>query len=169
MVAVLLVVVGVAVVGYVLVSRWRGQALNTRRLLVLPAVLTAIGGAQVFGLAGHGHRPLDLVLIGAGVVVAAGLGLARGATVAVYQRDGATWLRYRPATLWLWLATAVVRVTMTVLAHAAGATLAASGPALLLTVGMTLLGEAAAVARTAFSAQGPGWQARTQRRRAVSR
>jgi hypothetical protein len=49
-------------------------------------------------------------LIGAGVGASVVLGLARGATVAVYDRDGASWLRYRPATLWLWLATVAVRV-----------------------------------------------------------
>jgi hypothetical protein len=169
-VAIVLVFAGVAVVGYVLVSRWRGQVLNLRRLLVLPTVLTAVGAAQVLGMAHHGHRPVDLVLIGAGVVASAGLGVARGATVAVCERNGATWLRYRATTLWLWLATAAARVALTVLAYVAGATLAASGPALLLAAGTTLLGEAVTVAlRTAFSAPAPQWQARIQRHPAASR
>ena len=170
MVAIVLVVAGVAVVGYVLVSRWRGQVLNLRRLLVLPAVLTAVGVAQVLGMARHGYRPVDLVLISAGVVASAGMGLARGATVALSTRNGATWLRYRRATLWLWLATVAVRLALTGLASMAGATLATSGPALLLTVGTTLLGEAVMVARrAAFSARGPWWQARIQRHPAASR
>lgn len=150
MIAIVLILAGVALVGYVLVSRWRGQALNVKRLLVLPAVLTAVGLAQTAGVARHGHRPADLVLIAVGVVASAALGVARGATVAVYQRTGAIWLRYRPATLWLWLATVAVRVALTVVAHAAGATLAVSGPALLLAVGATLLGEAVVIARRAL-------------------
>ena len=170
MIAIVLVLAGVAVIGYVLVSRCRGQVLNVRRLLVLPAALTAVGAAQVVGGARHGYRPVDLVLIAAGVAASGVLGLARGATVALYQRNHATWLRYRPATLWLWLATVVVRVLLTGVAHAAGAKLAFSGPALLLAVGTTLLGEAVAIAsRTAFSTQALQWQARTQRHPAASR
>jgi hypothetical protein len=169
-VAIVLGVAGVAVVGYVLVSRWRGQVLNLRRLLLLPAVLTAVGAAQVAGVARqHGYRPVDLAWIAAGVLASAVLGVARGATVAVYDRNGAVWLRYRTATLWLWLATVAVRVGLTGLAHLAGARLAASGPALLLAVGTTLLGEAAMVARTAFPSQARRWQARTQRHAAASR
>jgi hypothetical protein len=112
---------------------------------------------------------VDLVLIAAGVLASAVLGVARGATVAVYERNGAVWLRYQTATLWLWLATVAVRVGLTGLAYLAGARLAVSGPALLLAVGTTLLSEAAMVARTTFSPQARRWQARTQRHPAASR
>jgi hypothetical protein len=169
MVAIVLGFAGVALVGYLLVSRWRGQVLTLRRLLLLPAVLTAIGVAQVAGAARYGYRPMDAVLIAAGVLVSALLGGARGATVAVHQSDGAIWLRYRPATLWLWLATIAVRAALTGLAYLAGARLAAGGPAFLLAIGTTLLAEAAMVARTAFSRRAGRWQARIHRHSAVSR
>ena len=88
------------------------------------------------------------------------MGAARGATVTVAVRDGRPWLRYRPVTLGLWAATVAVRVGLTVLAHAAGATVAGSGPALLLSAGVTLLAEGAIVAHRASTTDGRQWQAR---------
>ena len=172
MITVVLTLVGVAAVGYVLVSRMRGQALNTRRMLVLPAVLTAIGLVQVLGVARHQVRAADLSLLAGGVVLSAVLGLARGATVAVFTRHGQPWLRYRPATLGLWVATLALRATLTALAYAFGAAVAATGPAILLSVGATLLGEGAMVvhrAHRALATGGPHWQSRTQRQHAASR
>ena len=169
MITVLLVLAGVAAVGYVLVARVRGQALNARRMLRVPAVLAAIGLIQVIGFARHGVSAADAVLVLAGVVLSAALGVTRGATVALYHRGGQPWLRYRPATLGLWGVTLVVRVALAVLAHAVGATVAASGPAILLSVGATLLGEGLMVAHRALPGAGSGWQARIRRNTAVSR
>jgi len=101
-ITVVLVVLALAVVGYVLASRIAGQPVNTRRLLVLPGVLTAMGLLQLSGAVSGGVRPPDLGLLAVGVAAAAGLGAARGATVTVAVRDGRPWLRYRPVTLGLW-------------------------------------------------------------------
>jgi hypothetical protein len=158
-ITVVLVVLALAVVGYVLASRIAGQPVNTRRLLVLPGVLTAMGLLELSGVVSAGVRPQDLGLLAVGLAAAAGLGAARGATVTVAVWDGRPWLRYRAATLALWAATVAVRVGLTVLAHAAGATVAGSGPALLLSVGVTLLAEGAVVAHRAFTSGGQ-WQAR---------
>lgn len=169
MITIVLVLAGLALIGYVLVSRWRGQVLNIRRTVMLPAIVTAVGLVQVVGLARHGARMADLVLVGAGVVLSAALGAARGGTVALWVRDGQPWLRYRPATLWLWAATFAMRLALTALAYAFGAAMAASGPAILLSVGTTLLAEGAIVARRAFSAGDVEWQARTRRQSAATR
>ena len=117
-ITVVLVVLVLAAVGYVLVSRIAGRPVNTRRLLVLPGVLTAMGALQLAGAVSAGIRPQDLGLLAVGLAAAAGLGAARGATVAVSVRDGRPWLRYRAVTLALWAATVAVRVGLTVLAHA---------------------------------------------------
>ena len=54
-----------------------------------------------------------------------------------------------------------MRVGLTVLAHGAGSTVAGSGPALLLSAGVTLLAEGAVVAHRAFTTSGgQQWQAR---------
>ena len=88
-----------AAVAYVLVSRVAGRPVNTRRLLVLPAALSAMGALQLAGAMSGGIRPTDVGLLAVGLVAAVGLGAARGATVAVSVRDGRRWWWYRPATL----------------------------------------------------------------------
>lgn len=95
-ITVVLVVLALAVVGYVLVGRMKGQPVKTVRLLMLPVVLTAIGALQLGGAMSAGFRPADAVLLAIGLLAAAGLGAARGATAAVLVQDGAPWLRYRP-------------------------------------------------------------------------
>ena len=82
-ITVVLVGLVLAAVGYVLVSRIKGQPVNTRRLLVLAAVLTTMGALQLAGALAAGFRPADAVLLAVGLLVAAGLGAARGATVLV--------------------------------------------------------------------------------------
>jgi hypothetical protein len=156
-ITVVLVVLALAFVGYVLASRIAGQPVNTRRLLVLPGVLTAMGLLELSGAVSAGMRPQDLGLLALGL---AGLGVARGATVTVSVRDGRPWLRYRAVTLALWAATVAVRVGLTLLAHAAGATIAGGGPALLLSAGVTLLAEGAVIAHRAFTSGGRQWRAR---------
>lgn len=118
----ILVVLVLAAVGYALVSRIAGQPVNTRRLLLLPGVLTVMGLLQLSGAVSAGVRPQDLGLLAQGLGAAAGLDVARGATVTVSVRGGRPWLRYRAFTLALWAATVAVRVGLTTLAHASGAT-----------------------------------------------
>jgi len=110
---------------------------------VLPGVLTAMGLLQLAGAVSVGMRPQDLGLLAVGLAAAAGLGRARGATVAVSVRDGRPWLRYRAVTLALW-----------------AATVAGSGSALLLLAGATLLAEGVIVAHRAATSGGQQWQAR---------
>src|SRR6478735_4646007 len=80
-ITVVLLVLVLAAVGYMLVSRMQGRPVNTRRLLVLPAVLAVAGALQLAGVMSAGFRPVDAVLLAAGLLAAAGLGAARGATV----------------------------------------------------------------------------------------
>ena len=47
MITIVLVLVAVAAIGHVLVSRLRGEAVNARRVLVLPTVLTVFGGLRL--------------------------------------------------------------------------------------------------------------------------
>ena len=169
MITIVLTVLVLAAVGYVLASRWRGRPVNPRRLLVLPAVLSGYGLLQLTGAAGRGLGTIDLALIAAGVAVAAGMGLARGATVAVYAQQGRTWMRYRPATLMLWAATLAARFVVAAISYMVGAVAATRGPAILISVGVTLLAEGIVVTRRAFSASGSGWQARVRRQSLATR
>jgi hypothetical protein len=158
-----------AAVGYVLTSRWRGRPVNPRRLLVPPAVLSGYGFLQLTGAAGRSLRTADLVLIAAGVAVSAGMGVGRGATVVVYAQRGRPWMRYRPATLAMWAATLAARVAVAAVSLAIGSATATRGPAILMSMGATLLAEGLVVTRRAFSEGNSRWQARSRRQSLATR
>ncbi len=148
------VVVGVLVVGYLMVSRLQGRPLTWRRLLVLPAVLTGIGLVELAQHAGQ-IRGLGVALLVAGCVVSFVFGIIRGATVALYRQDGYLWQRYRPVTLLWWLVLIAIKVVMDVGAHLVHAPLAGSSQAIMLTLGITLLGGAVAIAPRALASGVP--------------
>jgi len=149
------IVLIVAAVGYVLVSRFRGQPIRLRRLVVLPLVLAVIGGAQLANGAPAGMTATNwLFLVGDGVLLLA-LGALRGNSVRLYPRDGYLWMRYRPATLAWWGVTILARVVLVLLGHLVGATVAVGGASMLLTVGLSLLGEAAVLVPRALSGGTP--------------
>ena len=169
MITTIVVLAALVLVGQVLLSRMRGRPVDPRRLYVLPVVLCAIGLLQVAGSAGRGLPPLDLGLVGLGVVASVALGVARGITVDVHKRDGVTWMRYRHSTLALWGATVAVRLAVAALAGLAGAPAAARGPAILLSVGLTLLAEGVVIGRRAYPPVPARWQAGSRRQHAATR
>ncbi len=170
MIAALSALVVLVAVGYVLASRWHGRPINPRRLVLMPAVLGGYGVLQFTGAAGRGLRTVDVGIVAAGTAVAAAMGVARGVTVAVEVRDGQPWMRYRPITLALWAATLATRLTVTAISIGLGWSPAASRwPALLLSVGVTLLAEGIVVTRRAFSREGGQWQARSRRQMLAAR
>jgi hypothetical protein len=153
------IVVGVAVVGYLMASRLRGRPLTWRRLLVMPAVLTVIGVVEIVGEASR-IRGLGVGLLATGCVVSFGFGIARGATVVLLRRDGYLWQRYRPVTMLWWLVLVAVKGGMDGAALLLHAPLAGGGPAILLTLGITLFGAAVAIAPRALASGVPFAQAR---------
>jgi hypothetical protein len=158
-----------AAVSYVLASRWRGRQIESRRLLLLPAVLSGYGLLQFTGTSSRGLRAVDVTLIVAGVAVSAAMGVLRGMSVSVFIRDGRPWMRYRGITLALWAATVAVRLAVAVVSNAMGASGALRGPAILLSVGVTLLAEGVVVARRGLSGNQLPWQARSRRQTLATR
>jgi hypothetical protein len=148
------IVIGVAAVAYLIIARLRGRPLASRRLLLAPAVFVVLGLGELIARTGH-VRALGVVLLAAGCMVSFGFGIARGATVVLLRRDGYLWQRYRPITLLWWLVLAAVKGGMDGAALLLHAPLAAGGPAIMLTLGITLLGETAAVAPRALASGVP--------------
>ena len=131
------ILLAVAAVAFVLYSRLKGQPLTARRLLIMPVVLVAIGCSEL----GHPSSTGVGFLVAAGALSLA-LGAVRGATVAVFARDGALWYRYRKATLGLWLLTLGARGALVGVASALGLV---GGYGMLVSLGLSLLGESAVV------------------------
>jgi hypothetical protein len=148
------IVVGVLVVGYLMASRLRGRPVTWRGLIVMPAILTVIGLVELVQHAAQ-VRGLGVALLVAGSAVSLVFGIARGATVKLYQRDGYLWQRYQPITLVWWLVLIAVKIGMDVGAHLMHAPLAGSSQAIMLTLGITLLGAAVAIAPRALASGVP--------------
>ncbi|QQQ74852.1 DUF1453 domain-containing protein [Saccharothrix sp. 6-C] len=130
---VLIVVAVVAVV----VKRFRGEPVNVRDLAVPPLVLLGIG---VYGLREVELTAADWGWLVAGAVVGLALGVARGATIRLFARDGVPWQRYTPWTLLVWAGSAAVSLGLGLAASAAGAP--ADARPVTLSIGIGLLGEA---------------------------
>jgi hypothetical protein len=147
----LTVVAAIAIVGLVIGQQVVGQAVRGRRLLVLPAVLTAIGIAD---LSGGGSHPtgLDVALIAASGAIAVAIGLAMGALTRLERRDGHLWAQLPKNGLWLWAGLVVSRLAITGIAHASGAHVAGGTAAILLVLGLNRVAQAAVVAPRAVSA-----------------
>lgn len=105
----LMIVLAVAAVGWVLWSRMKGQPLQAKRLLVLPAVLTVLGITDLTGSSAPHLTPKDTGFLAAGAGLAAVLGAARGATIELYPHGGELWQRYRPVIGLLFVAISVSR------------------------------------------------------------
>jgi hypothetical protein len=144
----------VAAVGYVLVSRFRGQQVKLRRTAMMPLVLAVIGGVDVARAVPH-LTSVDLAyLVVSGLVVLA-LGALRGTSVHLYERNGFLWLRYRPTSLAWWVAAIAARIGLMVAASAMGVTAGLSTSSILLAAGLNLCGEAAVVVLRGMSSGVP--------------
>ncbi|MEV6967254.1 hypothetical protein AB0M47_19315 [Hamadaea sp. NPDC051192] len=132
-----------ALLVWTLVRRMAGQPVQSTRMVLVPIGVTILGVSEL----GSGHLPVaDVLLLSVQAALSIGLGLARGASLQVFLRDGVAWCRYRRLTLGLWVATIGVRVVFAVVAGAFRSGGAASGmPSLLIGLGVGLLAETAIV------------------------
>jgi hypothetical protein len=157
------VIVVVAVLVFVIGRRFtprpvRGDGRRWR----LPLILTAVGAYTLYGL-GHGSKPItwtgaDLAYIAIGLSVSVVLGATRGFTLHLYEEGGTLMQRYRPLTALLWVVLIAVRIGMDLSATGLGVASAVAGGSILLMLGSSLLGEAAAVSlRVAGAGSGGGW------------
>jgi hypothetical protein len=144
----ILVVIGV--VGFVIYQQVAGQAVQGRRLIVLPAVLTVVGFIDL-----HNAKHIDaadILWLTVGAIGSLLIGLAFGAITRLQERNGALWSQLPLAGLWLWVGLIAWRVLIMLLAHASGAHVAASTTPLLFTLGLNRLGQAAVIAARAMAA-----------------
>jgi hypothetical protein len=143
--------VGIAVLAGVLVyaiaTQVRGQSLQVKRLVLLPAILIVIGLSGLSAMANVTATSVGFIT--ASAVLAAVIGVAQGAMTRLQSRNGMLWGQLPARGLWLWLALIASRVLMVVLAHAAGAEAAASLDAVIVALGVNRLAQAGAIASRA--------------------
>ncbi|MEU4892555.1 DUF1453 domain-containing protein [Streptomyces sp. NPDC044780] len=127
-------------VGYILARRMIGELLQAKAMLVAPVALSVVGVFRV-----RDALPLSaaaIALIAAGCLLSVVVGLLRGTTVHLGERDGVLWMRYRVSTLLLWLVNGVLKVAMIPVEHAVSpASAHAANQAVLLSIGLGVLAE----------------------------
>jgi hypothetical protein len=140
----------VAIVGYVIGRQLLGEHLRGKRLILLPAVLVVVGAVELFG-SGHHPGTTDIVLITVGTVIAALIGAAQGSMMHLEARDGTLWGQMPGRSLWLWLALILSRIALVAVASGLGAHMASSAAAILFTLGINRLAQAAVIAPRALA------------------
>ena len=147
----LTVVVATGLIVYLIAQQVVGTALRGKRVVLLPAILTGIGILQIAGDKTHASATdLALIVVGAGIAIA--IGLALGAMTHLERRDGSLWAKLPAKGLWLWGALILSRLAIIAVAHASGAHLAAGTSAILLTLGLNRVAQAAVVVPRAIAA-----------------
>lgn len=153
------VVVIIAAIGYVLVRRLLGEPVQVKRLLVLPAVLCLVGFAHLTKVP---QTAMSVVFLLVTAAAGAAIGLGRGLTVEVSERDGVAFLRYSARTVGLWVASIAVKFGAGFLLGAIDPVAErASSSGLMLAVGLGVLAEGLVVlARAAASGGQVDWTVR---------
>ena len=147
----LTIVIALAAVAYVLWGRTQGRPLKVRRMVLLPAVLVIIGITDLTGSSASHLNSKDIAFLVASVAISAVLGAARGATIELYPQGGELWQRYKRNTVLLWILLIASKLVLAGAASSAGASAGGGTNSLLLSLGVSLLAEAAIVGPRALS------------------
>jgi hypothetical protein len=134
------VLIYLALIAYILYGKARGWPMKTpKRLFLLPVLIIIIG----YGDATHGTmKPFEVALTVIGGAVSLGLGLLRGRADKISTRDGVQFVQWGGLSFALFAANLVVKLILDVVGVASGSTFSAAEKTLILTLGLTLLGEA---------------------------
>jgi hypothetical protein len=142
-----------AVIGMVVIRQLKGEPLRGKRVMLLPAILIAVGATGLNGA--PRFKSLDTVCVAASALIAAAIGLWQGGLMRLEPRDGGLWGQMPQRGLWLWVALIVSRLVVIGVAAAVGAKAASSPDSVLLTLGVNRLAQAAVIAARAMTAGVP--------------
>ncbi|WP_034089543.1 DUF1453 family protein [Streptacidiphilus albus] len=135
------IVLIIAAVCYVMFRRVAGEPAQAKRMLLLPAVLVALGLSDV---SGAGHDPAALAFLIGTAAVSIALGALRGLSTRLSEQGGIAYVHYTAATVVLWLLSLAAKFGLNFVFQAADPhAAAAAGNSLLLTLGAGMLVEGA--------------------------
>jgi hypothetical protein len=134
------VAIYLALIVFILARKVQGQPLGApKKLFMLPAVLVFIG----YGDVTHGTlKPVEIAVTVIGAVLSLGLGMLRGRADKLSVRDGSPFVQWGATSLMLFVGNLLAKLAIDIAGVAAGGTFSAMGKSLVLTFGLTLLGEA---------------------------
>ncbi|MCO5973796.1 hypothetical protein [Actinoallomurus soli] len=142
----------IGAVGYILARRLLGEPAEAKRMLLLPAVLAVVG---LTDLAKVSQSTVSIGFLVATTALSLVLGLLRGASIRVFDRDGIVYLRYTVTTVVLWGINLAVRFGASVVLGVVDPTAAHAGSSgLMLTLGAGMVVEGLAVLSKAMRTGG---------------
>jgi len=133
----------IALVVFVLARRIRGEAVpQPKKLFLLPVVVCILGLQHV---AHTRMNAVDLTVVAVGAAVSLGLGLLRGRMDKLSEMNGSPWVSWGAASVVVLVVNVVAKLALDGVGVLAGGSTAALSSSILLSLGLTLLGEAAVV------------------------
>jgi hypothetical protein len=150
------IAIAAAVIIFVLAKRVRGEAVREPRKLFLLPVIVGIIGLQ--NIAHAKPNTVDIAVIAVGSALSLGLGLLRGKFDRVSLMNGSPFMRWSAASIAILAVNVLAKLALDAGGRAAGGGAAALSSSILLSLGLTLLGEAAVVwfrSQSLTSAGGP--------------
>jgi hypothetical protein len=140
----------IGIIGYIIFRQVQGEPLRGKRAVLLPAILTVVGFANLRG--GGAHLTADdIACLVVGAAGSAVIGLVFGAIMRLESRGGFLWAQLPLRGLWLWAALVAWRVVAILVATALHAHIAASTATLLLSLGVNRLAAAAVIVARAMA------------------
>jgi hypothetical protein len=137
------IAIAVALIVFVLAKRVRGEAVREpKKLFLLPIVVGVIGLQNI----SHAKpNTIDIAVIAVGAVLSLSLGLLRGKFDRVTLVNGSPFMSWTAASIAVLVVNVLVKLALDAGGVAAGGTSSALSSSILLSLGLTLLGEAAVV------------------------
>jgi hypothetical protein len=137
------IIIAIAVVGFILVRRLQGEAVPApKKLFVLPIIVGVIG---LENISRAKPNAIALGVIVAGSALSLGLGMLRGRFDRVSIVNGAPFMAWTAGSIVILVVNLFLKVVLDLGGVAAGGTKAALTSSILLSLGLTLLGEAAVI------------------------
>jgi hypothetical protein len=155
------VAIAVVLVVFVTARRMRGEAVSVPKKLFLLPVVVAVIGLQ--NLSHTKLNAIDIGVIAAGCALSLAFGLLRGRLDRVSLMNGVPHMAWSVGSVAVFAVGVVSKLALDLGGVAAGGTSAALSSSLLLSLGITLLGEAVVVwqrAESLTSGNAPGGQYR---------
>jgi hypothetical protein len=141
----------IGIIGYIIFRQVQGEPLRGKRAVLLPAILTVVGFANLRGSGGAHLTADDIACLVVGTAGSAVIGLAFGAIMRLESRGGYLWAQLPLRGLWLWAALVAWRVVAILVATGLHAHVAASTATLLLSLGVNRLAAAAVIVARAMA------------------
>jgi hypothetical protein len=137
------IAIAVCCIAFVLARRVRGEAVpSPKKLFLLPLI---VGGIGLDSISHAKPNSIDIAVIAAGSLLSLGLGMLRGRFDKLSIVNGSPFMSWSAASVGLFVVTVLAKLALDVGGVAAGGGTAALTSSILLSLGLTLLGESAVI------------------------